>query len=147
MGVIHRGKGALSQPDWPEIPVRVYEGNQATGATKRVLIGQRDGASNFAVRYFEVPPGQSSAHESHPHDHGVVVTRGRANVLMNGALHEVGPGDVVYIGPDEEHRFDSLGPEPLGFICVVPGWGEKGGRSGLVGDGAEADAASSAGRG
>jgi quercetin dioxygenase-like cupin family protein len=132
MGTIHRGNGGIARPDWNEIPVRTYEGNNAKGATKRVLIGERDGASNFAIRYFEVPAGQSSAHESHPHDHGVVITRGRANVLLNGDLHEVGVGDVVYIGPDEEHRFDALGPEPLGFICVVPAWGEKGGRSPLL---------------
>lgn len=132
MGVIHRASSGMTSPDWPEVPVRVYEGNQAKGATKRVLIGQRDGAENFAIRYFEVPAGESSAHESHPHDHGVVVTRGRARVLLGGELHEVDPGDVVYIAPDEEHRFDSLGPEPLGFICVVPGWGEKGGRSPLL---------------
>ena len=131
MGVIHRSNGSIGAPNWPEVPVRVYEGNQARGATKRVLIGARDGAENFAVRYFEVPAGESSAHESHPHDHGVVITRGRARVLMGGELHDVGVGDVVYIGPDEEHRFDSLGPEPLGFICVVPGWGEKGGRAPL----------------
>lgn len=132
MGTIHRGSGGLGTPDWPAIPVRVYEGNEAKGATKRVLIGERDGASNFAIRYFEVPAGESSAHEHHPHDHGVVVTRGRARVLLGEETHEVGPGDVVYIPPDEMHRFDSLGPEPLGFICVVPGWGEKGGRSALL---------------
>jgi quercetin dioxygenase-like cupin family protein len=132
MGVIHRSNGTMAQPTWPEVPVRVYEGEQAKGATKRVLIGARDGAENFAVRYFEVPAGESSAHESHPHDHGVVITRGRARVLLSGELHDVGVGDVVYIKPDEEHRFDSLGPEPLGFICVVPAWGEKGGRSALV---------------
>lgn len=140
MGTIHRGNGGIGAPDWSEIPVRVYEGNQAKGATKRVLIGERDGASNFAIRYFEVPAGQSSAHESHPHDHGVVITRGRANVLLNGDLHEVGVGDVVYIGPDEVHRFDALGPEPLGFICVVPAWGEKGGRSPLLAGAAGAPA-------
>jgi quercetin dioxygenase-like cupin family protein len=132
MGVIHRGNGGMAAPDWAEVPVRVYEGDNARGATKRVLVGERDGAGNFAIRYFEVPPGESSAHEHHPHDHGVVITRGRARVLLGGELHEVGVGDVVYIAPDEEHRFDSLGPEPLGFICVVPAWGEKGGRAPLL---------------
>lgn len=132
MGIIHRGNGNIASPNWPAVPMRVYEGNEAKGATKRVLIGARDGAENFAVRYFEVPAGESSAHESHPHDHGVVVTRGRARVLLGEELHDVGIGDVVYIKPDEMHRFDSIGPEPLGFICVVPGWGEKGGRAPLA---------------
>ncbi|TAK25784.1 MAG: cupin domain-containing protein [Chloroflexota bacterium] len=129
MGVIHRGNGTIANgPSWPDVPMRVYEGDGAHGATKRVLIGQRDGAENFAMRYFEVPAGQSSAHESHPHDHGVIVTRGRARVLLGAEMHDVTVGDVVYIGPDEMHRFDALGPEPLGFLCIVPAWGEKGGR-------------------
>lgn len=140
MGVIHRARGGSgSAPDWPAIPVRVYEGQQAHGATKRVLIGQRDGAENFAMRYFEVPAGQSSVHESHAHDHGVIITRGSARVLLGDETHTVSVGDVVYIPPDEVHRFDSLGPDPLGFLCVVPGWGECGGRSALVdGTGGEA---------
>ena len=135
MGVIHRGNGTIANgPNWPEVPVRVYEGNSAHGATKRVLIGQRDGAENFAMGYFEVPAGQSSAHESHPHDHGVIVTRGRARVLLGIEMHDVTVGDVVYIGSAEMHRFDSLGPEPLGFLCIVPAWGETGGRAPLADD-------------
>ena len=120
MGVIHRSNGSIGAPNWPEVPVRTYEGNQARGATKRILIGARDGAENFAVRYFEVPAGESSAHESHPHDHGVVIERGTARVTLGDAVHELGPGDVVYVAGDELHCFEAAGDEPLGFICVAP---------------------------
>ena len=74
----------------------------------------------YRVRYFEVPAGQHTAREQHPHDHGVVIQHGRARVTLGDEQHELGPGDVVYVGPDELHCFEALGDETLGFICVAP---------------------------
>jgi quercetin dioxygenase-like cupin family protein len=41
-------------------------------------------------------------------------------VTLGDEHHEIGPGDVVYVAPDELHCFEALGDEPLGFICVAP---------------------------
>ena len=72
------------------------------------------------MRYFHVPAGGRTARETHPHDHGVVIERGHARVTLGDEVHEVGPGDVVYVSGGELHCFEALGPEPLGFICVAP---------------------------
>ena len=72
------------------------------------------------MRYFRVPPGGRTALERHAHDHGVVIERGRARVTLGDEQHELGPGDVVYVGGDELHCFEALGDEALGFICVAP---------------------------
>ena len=122
MGSIKCSGGAYT---WPQVPVIHYEGDSAQGATKQVLIGARDGAENFALRYFEIPVGQASAHEHHPHDHGVVITRGKAQVLLGEDWHDIAAGDVVYVGSDEQHQFKNTGDEPLCFFCIVPAWGEK----------------------
>ncbi len=90
------------------------------GGTKQVLIGPDDGAANFAVRYFEIAPGGASSLDTHAHDHGVVILRGRGTVRLGGERHAVGVGDVVYVSPGDVHQFESTGPEPLGFLCVVP---------------------------
>ena len=45
---------------------------------------------------------------------------GRASVTLGDAQHELGPGDVVYVAPDELHCFEAIGDEPLGFVCVAP---------------------------
>ena len=113
MGSIHRRQGDGS---WQGVPTRPY------GRTMRrhELIGPADGAPHYRVRYFEVPPGERTTLERHEHDHGVVIQQGYARVTLGDDTHELGPGDVVYVAPDELHSFEAIGDEPLGFICVAP---------------------------
>ncbi len=120
MGVIHRQCGENGSLDWEGLPVESYDGDGATAGAKRVLIGQRDGARNFSIRYFEIPPGSASSLDRHAHDHGIYVLKGRARVLMGSELTEVGPGDTIYIPPNEHHQITNSGPEPFGMLCVVP---------------------------
>ena len=111
MGEVHRRR-----PDgsWDGVAPRDYE--RVPGVVRHELIG----APGYRVRYFEVAPGRHTALERHPHDHGVVIERGRALVTLGDERHELGPGDVVYVAPDELHCFEAIGDEPLGFICVAP---------------------------
>jgi quercetin dioxygenase-like cupin family protein len=87
---------------------------------KHELIGPGEGAPHYRVRHFSVPAGGRTARESHPHDHGVVLLSGRARVTLGSEQHEVGPGDAVYVPSGELHCFETLGDEPLRFICVSP---------------------------
>jgi len=118
MGIVHKYRGNF---EWDGVAVKEYVTGEAVGATRRVLIGAEESAQNFAVRYFEIPPGGVSALDNHAHDHGVFILRGRARVLLGNREVEVGHGDVVYIPPHETHQFRVIGDEPLGFICVVSG--------------------------
>ena len=86
---------------------------------KHGLIGEAEGAHQYRMRYFEVPPGGRTARERHAHDHGVMIVSGRARVTLGDAVHEVGEGDVVYVAGDELHCFEAVGDAPLGFVCVV----------------------------
>jgi len=115
VGVVRRQVGperweGLEPVDYPGLP----------GVLKHELIGPPEGAEHYRVRYFAVPVGGRTARESHPHDHGVVIVRGRARVTLGDEVHEVGPGDAVFVAPDELHCFETLGEEPLGFLCVSP---------------------------
>jgi quercetin dioxygenase-like cupin family protein len=111
MGAVHRRR-----PDgsWEGVEPRDYEAHP--DVRRHELIG----APHYRVRYFEVRPGGQTALERHAHDHGVVIQSGRARVTLGEEHHELGPGDVVYVGPDELHCFEAVGDEPLGFICVAP---------------------------
>ncbi|MDZ4340246.1 MAG: cupin domain-containing protein [candidate division NC10 bacterium] len=121
MGVVHRQMGRDGDITWEGIQPEPYGGGGASaGSCRHVLIGPKDGAQHFAVRYFEIPPRGQSSFEHHLHDQGVVILKGRARVLLGWEVHEVGPGDVVYIPQNEQHQFENIGDEPLGFLCVIP---------------------------
>jgi quercetin dioxygenase-like cupin family protein len=113
MGFVRR---RVSEGSWEGVRADAYDDPSLVGVERHDLIG----GPNYRVRYFHVPAGGRTARERHPHDHGVVIERGRARVTLGDEVHEVGPGDVVYVAGDELHCFEALGDEPLGFICVAP---------------------------
>ena len=124
MGVVHKFTGdAENQFDWEGQRYFEYGSRPdvSDGATVRWLIGAAEQASAFAMRYFEIMAGGHSAPEDHPYEHGVMVVRGHAKVIIGDEEHEVGPKDVVYIAADEYHQFiNASADEPFGFLCVVP---------------------------
>jgi len=92
----------------------------SSGCQVRWLIGENDGAPNFAMRQFEVAPGGFTPRHSHPYEHEVYVLEGQGLVFEGDAEHPLKPGDVVYVKPDEVHQFRNTGPAPLKFLCLVP---------------------------
>ena len=121
MGVVHKQIGKSGAFAWEGVEDEPYRGGGATeGSCRRVVIGPKDGARHFAIRYFEIPAKGQTSFEHHLHDQGVVILRGRARILLGWEMHEVGPGDAVYIAQDEQHQFEVIGDEPLGFLCVIP---------------------------
>jgi len=120
MGVVHRNTGRGTAFNWEGVTTQRYEGGGASGVMKYILLGAADGSKNFAVRYFEVAPGGRTAYDQHQHDHGVFILKGRARVLLGQETVEVCPGDAVHVAPNEVHQFESIGDEPLGFLCIIP---------------------------
>ena len=119
MGVTHRFKGESGKFDWEDVRREPYTGDGAVGGTKLSIIGPQEGAHNFTFRYYEVEPGGRTSFDRHTHDHGVLIVKGKARVLIGGEKKEVGFGDVIYIGPNEPHQFESIGDEALGCFCVA----------------------------
>lgn len=119
MGVIHKFSDTDCGFRWDDVQLESYQ-SAAKDVTKQVLIGRKEGAEHFRMRYYEIAPGGTSSFDHHKHDHGVIVLRGRGRVLLGGELHEIKLGDAIYIPPYEDHQFENTGAEPLGFICVIP---------------------------
>jgi quercetin dioxygenase-like cupin family protein len=117
MGVVHRRDQANPNWHWGDIDVFSYNSNQAT---KQVIIGPNDGASNFEVRVFTIPPRGFSSLDEHQHDHGVMILSGHSRVMLGERFEEIGAGDVVYIPGMEQHQFENLSDEPLVFLCIIP---------------------------
>jgi quercetin dioxygenase-like cupin family protein len=92
----------------------------ASGCSVRWLVGETDGAPNFAMRQFEVKPGGFTPRHSHPYEHEVFVLEGTGAVFEGDVEHPLHAGDVIYVAPDEVHQFRNTGAAPLKFLCLVP---------------------------
>ncbi len=117
MGIIHRRHPHEKNWLWEAVEIQKYTSNQAT---KQVLIGHAEGAHNFEMRYFTIPPRGFSSLDQHAHDHGVMVMSGRARVMLGENFEIVDMGDVIYIPSMEWHQFENLGDEPFSFLCIIP---------------------------
>jgi quercetin dioxygenase-like cupin family protein len=127
MGAIHKQSLGADSPIWsyPTVPLSDYSTEASAGITKQVLVGMTEGAVDFIVRYFTIPPGGKSAYDRHRHQHGVVITHGTGRVLLGEKWHDLGVGDAVFIDADEIHQLEATGAAQLGFICVIPRWAES----------------------
>jgi quercetin dioxygenase-like cupin family protein len=94
------------------------------GAQKRVVIGPNEGAPNFVMRVFDVPPGGASSHHSHDFEHEVYVLQGEATLKAPTGDMPVRPGSAVFIPANEQHQLRNTGKETLRFLCMVPLHGE-----------------------
>jgi quercetin dioxygenase-like cupin family protein len=111
--------GADGTIGWEGVQEQSYAGPKSSGVSVRWLIGPEEGARNFAMRYFEIQSGGYTSRGSHAHDHGVVVLRGRGQVVLGEEVREVSYGDAVYVSPHEVHQFRCVSDEPFGFLCVI----------------------------
>jgi ribulose-bisphosphate carboxylase large chain len=116
------GASAGEPHTWQGVRVDAYKAPDAThcGVARSVLAGETGERTAFHVRYFEVAPGGNTTLEHHPHEHVVVVLRGRGEVRLGNVTHALGFGDAVYVAPDEVHQLrNPSADEPFGFLCMV----------------------------
>lgn len=103
---------------YTEIPATDVE--EASGVKRRWLIGEEDGAPNFAMRMFEVEPGGYTPHHSHNWEHEVFVLEGKGVVRSEQKENPVRQGSVVFILPNEPHQLVNTSKETLKFLCLIP---------------------------
>lgn len=101
------------------VPAQPVQMEGAHGCRVRWLVGQSDGAPNFAMRQFEVEAGGYTPKHSHPYEHEVFVLEGQGVVVEGTVEHPLHAGDVVFVRPDEVHQFRNTGTAPLKFLCLV----------------------------
>jgi quercetin dioxygenase-like cupin family protein len=106
--------------DYRTVPAEEVTEAGAVGAKVRWLITQRDGVTEFAMRYFEVTVGGSSPLHNHPYEHEVFILKGKCGITCDGRTEVVGTGGVILVPPDSVHQFKNLGNESLKFLCMIP---------------------------
>ena len=94
--------------------------DELPGVVKREVINADDGAPNFCMRVFELEPGKRTPLHSHDWEHEVYVLDGRGVVLGAQGETPIEKDSVVFVPPNERHRFINNGSDILRFICVIP---------------------------
>ena len=77
-----------------------------------------------------VPPGSHIPPHSHRTSVEVyVVTRGNCDLIVNGARHEMRPGDVILMEPGDVHALTNHGNEVFELLVFKTNAGEEIGRA------------------
>ncbi len=105
---------------YSEVRIKAVEVEGAVGVSKRVLIGEEDGAPNFIMRQFTLQPGGKTPYHTHNWEHEVYVLSGSGVAKRADGESEITSGSVVLVLPNEEHGFVNTGTEPLVFLCSIP---------------------------
>ncbi len=98
-----------------DVPRGVVGGSEISQATA--------GASNIYMGIFRVPPGARSRPHYHANcESAVYMLRGRLEVKWGDDLEEtveIGPGDMVYVPPQETHILHNLSArEPAEYVVA-----------------------------
>ena len=122
MSVIHRFTGSQSggNYEWEGVSRIEINAQGVKGVVKHVLAGPEDGAPTFVMRYFQVPVGGKTFHHEHPHEHGMLILHGTAEIQINDAFFTLHPLDAVFVSGDDLHQVLNNGNKPLGFLCIIP---------------------------
>ena len=122
MSEVHHftGKPADDIFSWKNVEKQVFTSKEVKGVIKNVLVGPKDGEPNFIIRFFQVPVGGSTFDHAHPHEHGIVILYGKAQVAIKDKPYELNPYDSVFISANDHHQIKNIGDTSLGFICVIP---------------------------
>ncbi|MBY9001171.1 MAG: cupin domain-containing protein [Candidatus Heimdallarchaeota archaeon] len=104
--------------DVEELKVEDYG---STSTTIRWLITkEKDGATNFALRRFEVQPGGEIGMHNHPQEHEIYILSGEIEVITETESFTAKTNDVLYVPPEEVHGYKNNGSKTVSFLCVVP---------------------------
>jgi quercetin dioxygenase-like cupin family protein len=95
-----------------------------TATRTQVLLGPEDGAPNFAMRRFVMDEGGGMPLHTNAVEHEQYVLRGRARVSIDGNVHEVSAGTVLYIPAGAPHDYQVI-EAPFEFLCMVPNQADR----------------------
>lgn len=96
---------------------------EKVGAAKateyQVLLGEKEGMPNFAMRRFIMGEGGGMPRHTNTVEHEQYVLKGRARVTIADEVHEVSAGSILYIPAGAPHDYKVI-EAPFEFLCMVP---------------------------
>ena len=88
----------------------------ATGQSYLEFIRQ----SSLSMGLYELKAGQPDLQEPHTEDETYLVMKGRARFKQGDEEFEVGPGTVIYVPANVEHRFFDIKEDLSAMVFFAP---------------------------
>lgn len=102
--------------NYREIPV---EQTGVEGLTVRWGINASQGATNFSMRLLELAPMKSTPMHQHDSEHEIYVLVGKGEVETADNVYPIREGSIIYVSPNEVHRFNNTGASILRMVDAV----------------------------
>lgn len=103
-----------------DVELKPVEMDGAANTKVRQLLGNNVSAANFAMRMFEIDPGGHTPRHQHDYEHEIYVLEGNGVVVEDDQQHDLKPGDVVYVHPNDIHQFKNTGDATMKMLCLIP---------------------------
>jgi mannose-6-phosphate isomerase-like protein (cupin superfamily) len=75
---------------------------------------------SLSVGTYSIPAGGVDDQAPHHEDEIYVVTTGRATIVTPSGTEQVGPGDVLFVPAEEEHRFTDITEDLALLVFFAP---------------------------
>ena len=119
------GAGAAAVPAGPmHLPAsaqvvryNVLPGGETDGTRRGVANGFA--TTSAMVNVLEMPPGQSSPKRQFTGDHVLYQLAGTVEWDVEGVIHRLAPGDMLYFPPNTTYSFANVGADLARFIDVA----------------------------
>jgi quercetin dioxygenase-like cupin family protein len=116
----------LKMMDFREVDPRKVTTEGAVNVNIRWLISEKDGATRFQMRIFEVGPSGRTPLHRHDWEHEVFIVKGAGKLIFEGKEKPFSAGYFLFVPEGKEHSFVNTGKDTLEFLCMIPaGTGAK----------------------
>jgi quercetin dioxygenase-like cupin family protein len=80
---------------------------------------------SFSLQVMRFEPGDEDPMHAHAEEEIYQVNAGRATLATEAESIEVGPGDVVHVGPGTDHQFTDIEDEFVTTVVYAPAEGSQ----------------------
>lgn len=91
-----------------------------TPVVTRKLLAYQEGEQGYTITLMKAKAGATAPLHSHPHQQVVYVLSGKGDFHCGDDIQTVKPGDVIQIGSDVPHTFDSFAEDTVWMEFFTP---------------------------
>lgn len=110
------GRFDESQLPRPGSPAQMEGFNPITGVAIKMFVDRSFGAIHQSLFLIQYMPGAKIDLHDHTFEESYLIVSGRVRATADGAVYDLGAGDVIWTGVGCLHSFENVGDEPVRWI-------------------------------